>query len=100
MSEFVSGVDPASFPEPFAGLYRNHLQLKGLRPKTVEAYARAHCAQAKRAAAIMSLIHSARLNGYDPYAYLKDVLTRLPTQLNSHIEELLPHRWMPADAAA
>jgi len=26
-------------------------------------------------------------------AYLKDVLTRLPTQLNSRIEELLPHRW-------
>ncbi len=44
MSEFVSGVDPASFPEPFAELYRSHLQhlqLKGLRPKTVEAYARA-----------------------------------------------------------
>lgn len=34
----------------------------------------------KRAAAIMSLIQSARLNGHDPYAYLKDVLTRLPTQ--------------------
>jgi len=33
-----------------------------------------------RAAAIMSLIHSARINGHDPYAYLKDVLTRLPTQ--------------------
>lgn len=33
----------------------------------------------KRAAAIMSLIQSARLNGHDPYAYLKDVLTRLPT---------------------
>lgn len=34
----------------------------------------------KRTAAIMSLIQSARMNGYDPYAYLKDVLTRLPTQ--------------------
>ena len=31
----------------------------------------------KRAAAIMSLIQSARMNGHDPYAYLKDVLTRL-----------------------
>jgi len=30
----------------------------------------------KRAAAIMSLIQSARMNGHDPYAYLKDVLTR------------------------
>jgi len=32
----------------------------------------------KRAAAIMRLIQSARINGHDPYAYLKDVLTRLP----------------------
>ena len=49
----------------------------------------------KRGAAIMSLIQSARLNGHDPYAYLKDVLTRLPTQRNSMIGELLPHRWTP-----
>ncbi len=34
----------------------------------------------QRAAAVMSLIQSARMNGHDPYAYLKDVLTRLPTQ--------------------
>ena len=34
----------------------------------------------KRAAAIMSLIQSARMNGHDPHAYLKDVLTRPPTQ--------------------
>jgi len=49
----------------------------------------------KRAAAIMSLIQSARLNGHDPYAYLKDVLTRLPTQRASDIAKLLPHRWQP-----
>ncbi|RUT39810.1 IS66 family transposase [Pseudomonas sp. PAMC 29040] len=49
----------------------------------------------KRAAAIMSLIQSARLNGHDPYAYLKDVLTRLPTQRASDIAQLLPHRWQP-----
>ena len=49
----------------------------------------------KRGAAIMSLIQSAKLNGYDPYAYLKDVLSRLPTQRNSRIAELLPHRWTP-----
>ena len=47
----------------------------------------------KRAAAVMSLIRSAKLNGHDPYAYLKDVLTRLPTQRASQIEQLLPHRW-------
>jgi transposase len=54
----------------------------------------------KRAAAVMSLVHSARLNGHDPYAYLRDVLERLPTQPDRRIAELLPHRWQPAGAAA
>lgn len=49
----------------------------------------------KRGAAVMSLLHSARMNGHDPYAYFKDVLERLPTQSASRIEELLPHRWAP-----
>ena len=47
----------------------------------------------QRAAAVMTLIQSARLNGHDPYAYLKDVLARLPTQRVSLVHELLPHRW-------
>ena len=50
----------------------------------------------KRAAAVMSLIQSARLNGHDPYRYLKDVLERLPTQPASRIDELLPHSWSSA----
>jgi transposase len=54
----------------------------------------------KRAAAIMSLVHSARLNGHDPYAYLRDVLERLPTQPASRIDELLPHRWQPTIGTA
>jgi transposase len=49
----------------------------------------------QRAAAIMSLIQSAKLNGHDPYLYMRDVLTQLPTQLNRDIGELLPHRWKP-----
>jgi transposase len=49
----------------------------------------------QRAAAAMSLIQSAKINGLDPYAYVKDVLERLPTQRNSRIEELLPHCWKP-----
>ena len=53
----------------------------------------------KRAAAIMSLIHSAKLNGLDPYAYLRDVLERLPTQPASRITELLPHRWKQSVSA-
>ncbi len=46
----------------------------------------------KRAAAIMSSIQYARLNGHDPHAYLKDVLTRLPTQWASEIGKLWPHQ--------
>jgi transposase len=47
----------------------------------------------QRAANIMSLIQSAKLNGHDPYCYLKDVLERLPTQPANRITELLPHNW-------
>lgn len=50
----------------------------------------------RRAAAVMSLIQSARINGHDPHAYLKDVLERLPTQRASAINELLPHNWVPS----
>ena len=52
----------------------------------------------KRAAAVMSLIQSARLNDIDPWAYLKDVIARLPSLPASRITELLPHRWAPAAA--
>lgn len=51
----------------------------------------------QRAAAVMSLVHSARINGHDPYAYLRDVLERLPTHAASRIDELLPHHWRTAN---
>src|SRR5699024_3825651 len=51
----------------------------------------------QRAAAIMTLIQSAKLNGHDPLAYLGDILERLPTQPNHRIHELLPHHWRPAE---
>nr|WP_227523039.1 IS66 family transposase [Moraxella osloensis] len=49
----------------------------------------------QRAANVMSLVQSARLNGIDPYAYLADVLRRLPTHKDKDIDELLPHVWKP-----
>jgi transposase len=51
----------------------------------------------QRAAVVMSLVQSARLNGHDPLAYLRDVLERMPTMLNSRLDELLPHRWAPTN---
>jgi len=44
----------------------------------------------ERAAAIYSLIGSAKLNGLDPEAYLRQVLIRIPDHTINHIEELLP----------
>lgn len=46
----------------------------------------------RRAAAIQSLLATAKLNEIEPYAWLKDTLEKLPTWLNSRIDELLPLR--------
>jgi hypothetical protein len=56
--------------------------------RSADAYARLvlcrFTAQRKRAAALMSLIQSTKPNGHDLYAYLKDVLARLPTQTHTN----------------
>lgn len=51
----------------------------------------------ERAAVVMSLIESAKLNGHDPWAYLKDVFERLPTLKQRDLALLLPHNWRPAN---
>jgi transposase len=47
----------------------------------------------QRAAVVMSLVQSAKLNGLDPWAYLRDVLARIHTHPSHRLDELLPHRW-------
>lgn len=44
----------------------------------------------KRAAAIQSLLATAELNGFDPAAWLRETLEKLPTCLNLDIDSLLP----------
>ncbi|MCR6480858.1 IS66 family transposase [Variovorax sp. ZS18.2.2] len=44
----------------------------------------------ERAAAIYSLVESAKLNGIDPEAYLRDVLSRIADHPINRIDELLP----------
>jgi hypothetical protein len=50
----------------------------------------------ERAAAIYSLIGSAKLNGLDPEAYLSEVLTRIADHPVNRIADLLPWNIAPA----
>ncbi|GJE02195.1 IS66 family transposase IS66 [Methylobacterium isbiliense] len=50
---------------------------------------------AARAAAMATLITTAKLNAVDPQAWLADVLARLPAHPARRIDELLPWTWAP-----
>ncbi len=52
----------------------------------------------RRAAAIYTLIETAKLNGVDPRAWLADVLERLPEHPAKRLHELLPWNWIPGPA--
>ena len=54
----------------------------------------------RRAAAIYTLIATAKLNDIDPQAWLADVLDRLPDHPAKRIHELLPWNWCPKIIAA
>lgn len=49
----------------------------------------------ERAAAIQSLLATAKLNGLDPNAWLKETLAKLPSCSNSNIDSLLPFKTAP-----
>jgi transposase len=54
----------------------------------------------RRAAAIYTLIETAKLNDVDPRAWLADVLARIPDHPAKRITDLLPWRWHPPQHAA
>ena len=47
-----------------------------------------------------TLIESAKANGHNPRVYLEDILRRLPTTLDKHLDSLLPHHWTPPTKTA
>ncbi len=49
----------------------------------------------ERAAAIYTLIETAKLNNVDPQAWLADVLARLADHDNRDLHALLPWNWRP-----
>jgi hypothetical protein len=46
-----------------------------------------------RSAILYTIIESCRRRGIDPYAYLRNVLTRLPHMTNRQIPEVIPSAW-------
>jgi transposase len=53
----------------------------------------------QRSAIIYSMVVSCQRHGKDPFAYLKDVLTRLPLMTNQDdLSPLLPVNWQPAQS--
>ncbi|EKY5126356.1 transposase domain-containing protein, partial [Escherichia coli] len=46
----------------------------------------------ERLAELLTLLHTARLNGLEPVAWLRDVLEKLPSWPASRLDELLPYR--------
>ena len=53
----------------------------------------------QRAAAMYSLIVTAKMNGVDPQAWLADVLSRIATHPAHRLDELLPWNWTPRASA-
>jgi transposase len=53
----------------------------------------------QRAAAMYSLIVTAKMNGIDPQAWLTDVLSRIATHPAHRLDELLPWSWTPRASA-
>jgi hypothetical protein len=47
----------------------------------------------ERGAILYTVIESCRRQGIDPYAYVKDVLTRMPLMTNRQLVVLLPANW-------
>lgn len=50
----------------------------------------------QRGAILYSVIESCRRRKIDPYAYLRDVLTRLPSMTTRQIDEIVPANWAPS----
>jgi transposase len=45
---------------------------------------------------ISSVIQTCKLHQVEPFAYLSDVLRRLPSHPINRVAELLPFRWQPS----
>ena len=54
----------------------------------------------ERSAIIYTIIECCRRRGLDPFAYLRDVFTRLPSMTNWQVKDLTPEAWAKAQQQA
>ena len=50
----------------------------------------------QRGAILYTIVENCRRRGIDPYAYLRDVLTKLPTMTNRQIKDVTPEAYAKA----
>ena len=48
---------------------------------------------ARRAAIVYSIVSTAKLQGIEPYFYLRDIISRIPQHPFKHLDQLLPKNW-------
>lgn len=48
----------------------------------------------RRAAILFSLVATCKANAVEPWAYLRDLFTRLPSSPREQLDDLLPDRWL------
>jgi len=53
----------------------------------------------KTMAILFSVVSSSQRHGYDPFVYLRDVLSRLPDHPKEKLADFLPDRWSPPQQA-
>ena len=54
----------------------------------------------QRSAVLYTIIEACRCRGIDPWTYLRDVLTRLPTLTNWQVKDVTPEAWAKARSNA
>jgi hypothetical protein len=79
-------------------LIDNNLIENTIRPMAIGRknylFAGSHSA-AGHAALMYSLLGTCKLNGVEPFAYLRDVIARIPEHKANRLSELLPYNWQP-----
>ena len=51
---------------------------------------------ARRAAMLYSFLGTCKINNVNPFEWLRDILSRIPSHSVNKLEELLPHTWASA----